>query len=352
MATYSKVKGKNFVSNNYAEEVLLLFTLCQNLPRIKFASGSTIFYLRRMKNYIQTKFAENPAKTSSTITVTLVLILVIIKSVALYISGSAAVLSALIDSLSDIGLSLMTLISVQWAMKPADEDHRHGHGKVEGIAALIQAMMLAGGGMFLVLESFGRFVHPVEISDHIFTMILMAVSVGLSVLISKVQTAGAKQSDSLAVEADSLHYSADVLINGSVLLVVLADYTGLLGPWLDPLSAIGVAFIMMRTAYKIVLSAFGMLLDQELPDATRHQIIAKIKSHPSVLGLHDLRTSKSGTKILMSFDIELSPDLSLYKAHDISRQIEESLLLDFPNSEIMIHIDPAGDIQDSRHRDL
>lgn len=305
-----------------------------------------------MKKYIQTKFAENPATTSSAITVTLVLILVVIKSVAVYISGSAAVLSALIDSLSDIGLSLMTLISVQWAMKPADEDHRHGHGKVEGIAALIQAVMLAAGGLFLVFESIGRFIHPVAMTDHLFTGILMAVSVLLSIGISKVQQLGAKHSDSLAVEADSLHYSADVLINGSVLIVVVADYSGLLGNWLDPLSAIGVACIMARTAYKIILSAFGMLLDQELSDSIRHQIIAKIKSHPSVLGLHDLRTSKSGTKTLISFDLELEPELSLRVAHDISRQVEDSLLLDFPNSEIMIHIDPADDIQDSRHRNL
>ncbi len=305
-----------------------------------------------MKKHIQAKFAENPAKTSSTITVTLVLIIVVVKAVALYISGSAAVLSALIDSLSDIGLSLMTLISVQWAMKPADDDHRHGHGKVEGIAALIQAMMLAGGGMFLVLESFGRFVEPVEMTGHIWTMVCMGISVILSIVIAKVQKAGAHHSESLAVEADSLHYSADVLINGSVLVVVFADYTGLLGHWLDPLSAIGVAVIMARTAYQIVLNAFGMLLDQELPTDMRSKIIAKIKSHPAVLGLHDLRTSKSGTKTFISFDIELSDELSLCAAHDISREVEASLLLDFPNSEIMIHIDPAGDILDSRHRVL
>lgn len=305
-----------------------------------------------MKKYITSKFTENPAKTSSTITVILVLLLVVIKSIAVYISGSAAVLSALIDSLSDIGLSLMTLISVQWAMKPADDDHRHGHGKVEGIAALIQAVMLAGGGMFLVMEAFGRFIHPVEMTDHVLTMLFMGASVVLSMAIAKVQKAGAHHSESLAVEADSLHYSADVLINGSVLIVVFADYTGLLGHWLDPLSAIGVAGIMARTAYQIVLNAFGMLLDQELPAEIRDQIIAKIRSHPSVLGLHDLRTSKSGTKNLISFDIELSDELSLCAAHDISREVEASLLLDFPNSEIMIHIDPAGDILDSRHQNL
>lgn len=305
-----------------------------------------------MKQRLLEKFKNNPAVTSSTITVILVLTLVVVKSIALYLSGSAAVLSALIDSLSDIGLSLMTLISVQWAMKPADDNHRHGHGKVEGIAALIQAMMLAGGGMFLVLESFGRFLHPVEMTGHVWTMIFMAVSVLLSAVIAKVQKAGADHSESLAVEADSLHYSSDILINGSVLIVVFADYMGFLGNWLDPLSAIGVAAIMARTAYKIVLNAFGMLLDQELPDDLRHQIIAKIKSHPSVLGMHDLRTTRSGTKTFISFDIELESELSLSVAHDISREVECAILLDFPNSEIMIHIDPAGDLQDSRHRDL
>jgi ferrous-iron efflux pump FieF len=305
-----------------------------------------------MKNHIQKKFKENPAIVSSTITVFLVLTLVIIKVVATWVSGSAAVLSALIDSVSDIGLSLMTLITVQWSMKPADDEHRHGHGKVEGIAALIQAMMLAGGGMFLVLEAFGRFVEPVQMSGHIFTIVLMSISVALTIVITKVQQAGATHSDSLAVEADSLHYSSDIWINGSVLLVVIADYFQIFGSWLDPLCALGVAAIMARTAYQIILNSFGMLLDQELPESTRNLIIAKIKSHPSVLGLHDLRTSKSGMRTFISFDIELAPDLSLFVAHEISRQIENALLLDFPNSEIMIHIDPAGNIRDSRHCDL
>lgn len=305
-----------------------------------------------MKKHIAKKFKANPAATSSTITVILVIILVLVKGAALAVSGSAAVLSALIDSLSDVGLSLMTLISVNWAMKPADDNHRHGHGKVEGIAALIQAMMLAGGGAFLVMEAFDRFIHPIKITDHGFTLVMMGLSVVLSMGIAKVQKLGAHHSDSLAVEADSLHYSADILINGAVFLVILFDYLGFFGTWMDPLSAIAVAAIMANTAYDIVLKAFGMLLDEELPEDTRNKIIAKIKSHSAVVGLHDLRTTQSGSKQFMSFDIELDPTLSLLAAHDISRAVEESLLLDFPKAEIMIHIDPAGDISDSRHRDL
>jgi ferrous-iron efflux pump FieF len=154
----------------------------------------------------------------------------------------------------------------------------------------------------------------------------------------------------LAVEADSLHYNADVIINGSVFLIILVDYFGVLGGWIDPLCAVMVAGIMARAAYQIATKAFGMLLDEELPEDVRHRIIAKIRSHPEVQGLHDLRTTQSGMRQFMSFDIEVNPDILLRSAHEIARAVEDSLLEDFPNAEIMIHIDPAGDTRDSRHR--
>lgn len=306
--------------------------------------------LPAMKKALQQKFKDNPATTTSLITVAMVIILVVAKSVALWVSGSAAVLSALIDSLSDVGLSAMTLISVRWSVKPPDDDHRHGHGKVEGIAALLQASMLLGGGAFLVLEAMGRFLHPVEMSRHLFTLALMALSVVISIAIAKVQKLGAEHSNSLAVEADATHYSADVIINGSVFVIILVDYLNIFGHWIDPVCAIGVAGIMARAAYQIAIKAFGMLLDAELPSDVRNRIIAKIRSHPDVLGLHDLRTTQSGMRELISFDIEVEPSLSLQEAHEISRKLEDALLLDFPNAEVMIHIDPAGDTRDSRHR--
>jgi ferrous-iron efflux pump FieF len=291
----------------------------------------------------------NPALKSSKITIILVLALVIAKTIALVISGSAAVLSALIDSLGDIGLSIMTLIAVQWSLKPADDNHRYGHGKVEAIAAMIQGMILAGGGIFLVFEAFGRFINPTEIKAHIPTLALMAFSILFSALIAYVQKRGAEDSNSLAVEADSKHYASDVLINGAVFLVVLADYFDILGAWLDPLCALGVAGLMAKSAYEIIISAVAMLLDQELPAEQRNKIIAKIKSHPSVLGYHDLRTSQSGMKTLISCDIELPPTMTVGEAHTIIRHIESTIQLDFPNSEIMIHVDPQGDTADSRH---
>lgn len=303
-----------------------------------------------MREIIKTRFEDNPALSSSAITVATVIVLVFAKTVAVAYSGSAAVLSALMDSLGDIGLSVMTLIAIRWSQKPADEEHRFGHGKIEGISALFQAAFLIGGGSFLVLESLSRFIHPAHISNHVFTLFLMALSVILSGLIAAVQKIGSKKSGSLALEADSLHYSSDIAINGSVFLVVAIDYAGYAATWLDPLCALAVAGLMGSSALQIAEKSFAMLMDKELPSDMRSRIIAIIRSHPEVLGLHDLRTTQSGTKYMISFDIELDPSMLLWSAHEISRAIEKVLLNEFENAEVMIHIDPYGDIEDSRHQ--
>lgn len=299
------------------------------------------------------KFPQAPATLqASYITVAVVLVLVFAKAVAVIFSGSAAVLAALIDSLSDVALSLMTLISLRVSMKPADEDHRYGHGKVEGITALLQAACLAGGGVFLIMESITRLMKPNLITDHMFTMFLMGVAVVLSGGLSWVQRRAAQKSDSLALEADSLHYSSDVWINLSVFMVVFLDYLGSMPVWFDPVCAIIVAGLMCRAAWNITMKSMSMLMDQQLPDDIKSRIIAIIRSHQSVLGFHDLRATQTGMRKFIAFDIEVDPSMLLWSAHEISRDLEQAIIREFPESEVMIHIDPFGDIKDSRHDDL
>ncbi|MFA7277076.1 MAG: cation diffusion facilitator family transporter [Pseudobdellovibrionaceae bacterium] len=301
---------------------------------------------------ILSRLKSDPAVMTGIISVVCVTAIVLAKSVAYFMSSSSAVLSSLVDSLGDIGLSTMTVIALKWSMKPADHDHRFGHGKVEGITSLIQAAVLAGGGFFLVLDAFMRFLNPLPITHHIITLILMAFSIAVSAMIGALQRWGARQSSSLALHADSLHYSADVYINAAVFAVVLFDFTGWSAPWIDPFAALGVAIVMMRSSGKITLEAMGMLMDRELPEEVRSRIIGLVKSHAGVRGMHDLRTTGAGAKKFISFDIEVDANLSLRAAHAITREVEELLVAEFKEAEIMIHIDPEGDINDSRHRGL
>lgn len=298
---------------------------------------------------LRDKFDHSPAHLTTNLTVIVVLLIVILKIVATIFSGSAAVLSSLIDSLGDIALSTITLISVRWSLKPADDNHRHGHGKIEGICALIQASCLVGGAAFLLLEVLNRFANPQPIAAHNLTLVIMGLSVFLSWFISFLQRKAAAKTDSLAIESDAAHYAMDMWINISVFITILVDAFGFRSLWLDPLCALFVAGFMVRAAWAIAQKSFAMLLDEEVHSSVKLRMTALIRSHPKVFGLHDLRAIQSGMRMFISFDIEVDPHQSLQEAHEIAREVEVLLLEEFPQAEVMIHLDPQGDTLDSRH---
>lgn len=297
---------------------------------------------------VNTNIRPRMALIAGAASVATVLILIAIKSFALIQTGSASVLASLIDSVVDASVSIMTFLAIRLSLKPADEDHRHGHGKVEGLAALFQAAFIAGAGFFLLLESAGRFTGPAVPEESNTAIAIMAAATILSFVLVMVQNYSLRFAPSLAVEADRAHYSSDILINAGVIAVLLGLQHG--APWwIDPAFAVLVAFYLALTVRRIAGKAVDMLLDRELSGDARERITKKVLSHKYVMGMHDLRTSKSGMKIFISFDIELDPSLLLYNAHEIVREVEYELLVDFPNAEILIHADPHGDTSDTRH---
>lgn len=286
---------------------------------------------------------------ASYFTVGMVIVLVFAKSIAYIFSGSAAVLASLIDSLSDVGLSVMTLLAIRLSLKPADDNHRYGHGKIEGVSALMQAAFLAGAGSFLAFEGFGRILDPKPLEAHLFTLMLMGFSTIISVIMVLVQKRAIKKSKSLALEADHAHYSSDILINASTMGVVILDYMNIMPVWIDTACAFAVAGLLGHAALGIARKAVHVLMDAELPDDVRYKIMSIIQANPDVLGVHDLRTFESGQKIFLSFDMEVDPNILMWSAHEIARAVELSLLKEFPEAEILIHLDPAGDTADTRH---
>ncbi len=277
-----------------------------------------------------------------------VVTLILIKSYAYLQSDSAAVLATLTDSFTDGAISLMMFLALRYSLRPADRDHRHGHGKMEGIAALFQAAFLAAAGLFLVFESLNRLANPVPVDNSTVGIVVALIAILLSAVLVMVQKYCLARAPSLAVQADQAHYSTDIFLNGSVIAALLINNSG--GPeWVDPACAILIAFYFGYTARKIGLQATDMLMDKELPIAVRDRIKEIIKRHPDVLSFHDLRTRKSGMIIHISFDVEMDAQFSLHHSHEIIRAIEHDLLDDFPYAEIIIHADPQGDTHDTRH---
>lgn len=278
-----------------------------------------------------------------------VTILIVIKTIAYFYSGSAALLGSLTDTLGDGLISVITLLSVRISLMPADEYHRFGHGKVEGFSALLQASFLVGAAVFLLFESAQRFIRPVAIDHHFMGIGVSVIAVILSIILVFVQSYAVKKTGSLAIEADQRHYTNDVLVNGGVIVSLgLNYYTG----WVmaDAILGVIIALYIGWTGFDIGGKAADMLMDKEIGDDQRALIEKIVLDNPQVFGMHDLRTRRTGMIVMISFDVELDPDLTLHDAHAISRDLEFALLAEFPNADIIIHKDPKGDTYDTRHK--
>ena len=275
--------------------------------------------------------------------------LIVIKAFAYWVSDSAAILATLTDSFTDAAMSLAMLLALRYSLKPADNSHRHGHGKMEGIGAMFQSACLVGAALFLIFESLNRFAQPQEITNHVLGLWVAAITIVLSGILVSVQKYCLSRAPSLATESDLAHYAGDIALNGAVMASLLVSYNN--GPlWVDPLCAIAVGFYYLYAARKIGLKSLDMLLDRELPEAVRTRIRETIRRHPDILGYHDLRTRRSGMVIHISFDVEIDPELPLKDAHNLTRALEHDILADYPYAEIIIHKDPYGDTNDPRHK--
>jgi ferrous-iron efflux pump FieF len=271
--------------------------------------------------------------------------LIIIKFVAYILTGSVALLSSLIDSVLDSLASVLNFIAVRHSLSPADENHRFGHGKAEPLAGLGQAAFIMGSSLFLIFEAINRFVHPQQIQHTNIGIMVMLVSLFATITLVVYQRYVVKQTGSIAIQADSIHYLSDITLNvGVILALLISSYTG----WTmaDPVAALAIAFYIIYSAWLIVKQSLDQLMDKELSDEDREKIMTIAVEHPGVISLHELRTRASGKDIFIQTHLEMNGEISLNEAHRIADEVEAKLQVAFPNADIIIHEDPVG-LEDS-----
>ncbi|RME62305.1 MAG: cation diffusion facilitator family transporter, partial [Alphaproteobacteria bacterium] len=150
-----------------------------------------------------------------------------------------------------------------------------------------------------------------------------------------------RQTGSVAISADSLHYAGDFFLNAGVILAVVVN--GLFGVVLvDPLMALAIAGFLGWNAAVLARAAVDMLMDKEWPAEERERILGVILQNPAVAGVHELRTRTSGTDGFIQFHIALDPAMTLAAAHTVADEVEGVLGELYPQAEILIHMDPVG----------
>jgi len=280
-------------------------------------------------------------KTASYASLTMALSLVALKVWGWLATDSIALLSSLADSVLDVLASSVTFWAVRFSLSPADTEHRFGHGKSEGLAALLQAIIISGSAFYVGFEAINRFLSPKAIEAPQVGLSVMFIATAATILLVGFQRFVGRRTESVAISADAVHYQTDVLVNlGVGLAIVLTSWTG----WtlVDPVVGLIIALFILRSVMGIGRRSLEILLDHEIPEADRQTIRQIALDHSDVHGFHDMKTRFGGSHYIVQFHLELDKEISLLRSHEILDDVEATILKLYPGCEIIIHADPLG----------
>ena len=267
--------------------------------------------------------------------------LIVLKYYGWVTTNSVSLLGSLADSLIDFLASVFVFIAISYSLLPADEKHRFGYGKSEGLAAFVQSLLIGISGIYVCFEATKRLLNPSQINQPSIAIWIILVSIVLTLALIMYQKYVVKKSKSLAIESDQYHYQTDTFINLSVLFsIVITGWTRFI--FIDALVGLLISGVVLYTSVTLLKKSFKILLDQEIQSEDRDRIREIALDHPKVLGFHDLRTRDTGRKYIIQFHLELDPNMSLLESHAITDEVTDNVLKLYPDSELIIHTDPLG----------
>jgi ferrous-iron efflux pump FieF len=264
----------------------------------------------------------------------------VIKLTAALLTGSLSIVASLVDSVMDLVSSSVNYVAIRFSRRPADAGHAYGHGKVEGLAGLAQAVLVAASGIFLLVEGIRRAVTGATIGLTDVGIGVMAVSTVASIWITWKLKHTAKRTASVALAADAVHYQSDIWTNLGVLAALLViRITGL--SWVDGAVAALVSLVVIATAIHVLLRSTDELMDKSLPEAEEKELLRAIqKAVPAIRGLHDVRTRKAGPQVFMDCHAQFDRGLSFVEAHRYSEQVRMAIERVRPGALVNVHADP------------
>ena len=280
---------------------------------------------------------------AATASVSVACLLMVLKGYAAWATGSMAMLGSLADTVLDLAASLVTLIGVRVAALPADHDHRFGHGKAEAIVALFQGIVIAGSSIAILIEAIGRLANakPAAAAELGIGASVIAMAVTACLLVYQRHVIA--RTNSLAIRTDYVHYQSDLFLNLAVIVALAVQH--FLG-WggADPVFGIAIALWLLWGAWHSGREAVDQLMDKEWTEEERLRLVEVASQCSGFRNLHDLRTRTSGSRHFAQFHIWVAPDMTIAAAHDVVVALEQRLEAAFPDTEILIHLDPEGQI--------
>ena len=272
-----------------------------------------------------------------------VVVLIAVKVAVGLLTGSISIVAQAADSLLDLFAGIITFFAIRIAAKPADAEHPYGHGKAEDVAGVVQGILIFIAGGLIIYSAIVRIIEGSSIELTEAGMAVMAVSIAISIFLSRHLLSVSRTTGSVALEANARNIATDVYSASAVLVgLVMVRFTGL--NIIDPILAIGVAVYILKVAVDTVREPISGLLDEKLPTSREAVIEDSIKKHSSeVSGFHALRTRRAGSQSYIDLHLVMAGGISLERAHQICDRIENEIKERLHETSVTIHCEPCDD---------
>ena len=265
-------------------------------------------------------------------------LLIVMKLIVGIISGSVSIISEAIHSSMDLLAAVIAFFAVRVSDTPPDSKHPYGHGKVENISGVIEGILILVAAAMIIVEAIKKLIgEPFELDSIWIGSLVMLVSAIINTIVSRKLYKVARETHSVALEADALHLKTDVYTSlGVATGLVLIIVTGI--KWLDPVVAILVAFFIIKESYNLISRAFSPLLDTAWGDAEIEDLERRLNNME--VNYHDLRTRVAGNYRFIDIHVEIPESESVGNAHNYCDKIEDALKSAFSNLTVTIHVEP------------
>ncbi len=275
-------------------------------------------------------------------------VLILLKVAVGILTGSVAVLSEAIHSAVDLVAAVIALFAVRTSARSPDERHPYGHGKYENLSGTIEALLIFVAAAWIIYEAVQKLISPREMDMPVWGVAVMFVSAVANIFVSRRLFRVGKETDSVALQADAWHLRTDVYTSIGVMIGLLIILIGRgFWPdvnlrWVDPVVAILVALMIMKTAWDLTRESARDLLDVSLPHEDVHWISDFVNGGwPSVRSFHHLQTRKAGPHRFIDFHVVVEESMSVADAHTLADEIVVAIKARVPESRVHIHVEPC-----------
>ncbi|WP_206732224.1 cation diffusion facilitator family transporter [Halarcobacter mediterraneus] len=287
-----------------------------------------------------------PQKKATLISSSVAAILTLIKLAVGVASGSVAVLASAVDSILDMFVSIFNFFAITNSEKPADEKFNYGRGKIEALASVIEGVIISLSGVFLFYQAVKKAIHE-EASQYLeISLIVMFISTIITISLVLFLNKTAKETNSMIIKADALHYKTDVYTNIAVFVsLLLVTFTGF--EIVDVIVGGAISIFIIYSAFELIKTGILELLDKAVDESIVEDIIKIIKEEERVNTFHLLKTREAANKIFVEVHLVFDCLITLMEAHRVSDKVEEKIKNLDKNKqwEINIHLDPYDDLE-------